>query len=92
MKAKIYRPAKTAMQSGKANTRLWILEMEQSQKRFTDPLMGWTGSSDMNQEVKLKFSTEAEAVNYAKSRGVDYEIIEPKTAKVIIKSYAENFK
>lgn len=91
-KAKIYKPVKTAMQSGKANSRIWVLEFEQENKRFNEPLMGWVGSSDMKQELKLRFKTKEEAVAYAQKAGLDFEVIEPKIPKVIIKSYADNFK
>ena len=92
MKAKIYKPAKNAMQSGIANVQKWIIEFEQKNSRFTDPLMGWTGSTDMNQEIKLKFNSKEEAISYAQRNDIEYEVIEPKTHKPIIKSYADNFK
>ncbi|AZL15182.1 ETC complex I subunit [Rickettsiales endosymbiont of Stachyamoeba lipophora] len=76
MHAKIYRPTKTAMQSGKANTRKWILEFEQDGGRFVEGLMGWTGSTDTLQQIKLYFSTKEQAINYAKKYLPQAEIIE----------------
>ena len=65
MLARIYKPAKTAMQSGRAKTQFWYLEFEQASARSVEPLMGWTSSSDMRQQVKLKFATKEDAIGYA---------------------------
>lgn len=89
-KARIYRPSKNAMQSGKAKNS-WVLEFEPESRKVVDNLMGWQGSSDMNQEIKLKFSSKEAAVSYAKKNSLDFEVIEPKSATIRIKSYAENF-
>ena len=70
MLARIFIPAKTAMQSGKANTREWLLEFEPASARVSDPLMGWTISSDMNGQVRLPFDTREEAVAYAQRHGI----------------------
>ena len=91
MIARIYRPAKTAMQSGKAKTRDWVLEFEAASARKADPLMGWTQSSDMNGQIKLSFEGRDEAVAYAQANGIPFQVIEPKTPKRIIKTYADNF-
>ena len=91
MLARIYRPAKTAMQSGKAKTREWLLEFEPASARGSDPLMGWTQSSDMNGQVRLHFETREEAVAYAQKHGIAFQLFEPKTPKRIIKAYADNF-
>ena len=91
MIARIYRPAKTAMQSGKAKTRDWILEFAPDSARKADPLMGWTQSSDMNGQIKLSFDNRDEAVAYAQAKGIPFQVIEPKTPKRIIKAYADNF-
>ena len=79
------------MQSGTGNTKKWRLEFDQENTRFIDPIMGWTGNSDMNQELSLSFDTEEEAVAYAKKKEYDYRVIPPKNRKKIIKSYAGNF-
>ena len=91
MIARIYRPAKTAMQSGKAKTRDWVLEFAPASARKADPLMGWTQSSDMNGQINLSFDSRDEAVAYAQANGIAFQVIEPKTPKRIIKTYADNF-
>jgi hypothetical protein len=91
MLARIYRPAKTAMQSGKAKTKDWILEFEPESARLPDPLMGWIQSRDMDGEVRLQFDTKEEAIAYAQAHGIAFRLIEPKTVKRIIKAYADNF-
>ena len=91
MLARIFRPAKTAMQSGKAKTKDWVLEFEPAAARRPDPLMGWTQSSDMDGQVRLAFDTRDEAIAYAQHRGIPFQVFEPKTAKRIIKAYADNF-
>lgn len=92
-KVRIYNPPKSAMQSGKANTKKWVLESVPTDARFVDPVMGWTGSSDMlASEIKLKFKTRQEAEEYAKNAGWEFEIIEPKQSKPRIKFYSDNFK
>ena len=73
MLARIYRPAKTAMQSGKAKSRDWRLEFEPASARTLDPLMGWTSSTDMNGQVRLSFETKEEAVAYAERHGITFE-------------------
>jgi ETC complex I subunit conserved region len=90
-KAKIYRPSKNAMQSGKANSVKWVLEYKPSSPKIVDNLMGWQGSKDMLQEIKLKFDNKDAAIAYAKKNGLDFEISEPHKEKLKIKSYAENF-
>ena len=91
MFARIYRPAKTAMQSGRAKTHQWVLEFAPASARTPDPLMGWSSSSDMNSQIKLTFETEAEAVAYAQKHGIPFRVTEPRTPKKIIKAYADNF-
>ncbi len=89
-KAKIYIPNKSAMQSGLAKSIKWILEYE-TKDPTKNPLMGWESSSDTSSELKLEFSTKESAINYAKKKRIDYELIEPKKRKVVKKSYADNF-
>ena len=91
MKVRIYRPAKTAMQSGRARTKNWLLEIEQQIGRFVEPIMGWTGSDDTNQQFKLCFATKGEAVAYAQKRGFEMDVEEPNLPAVKPKSYADNF-
>ena len=91
MKARIYKPAKNAMQSGEAKTRYWLLVYEPEKKPYIEPLMGWTGGSDMRQQLKLRFPTREEATAYAKRNNIPYEVWVPKPRKKIKKSYADNF-
>ncbi len=91
MTARIYCPTKNAMQSGMKNTRKWVLEYIAEKGKNLDPLMGWTGSSDMDGQISLKFSSKDDAVTYAKRNGIVYEVTEPKARKVRIKSYADVF-
>ena len=89
-KAKIYKPSRTAMQSGKRNTKKWCLEFD-TQNTGINPLMGWETSKDTMSEVRLQFSSKEQAINYAKKNNIDYYIIEPQKRKIIKKSYADNF-
>ncbi len=89
-KAKIYKPTRTAMQSGERNTKKWILEFD-TLNTGINPLMGWETSKDTMSEVKLEFSTKDQAINYARSNNIDYYIIEPQKRKIIKKSYSDNF-
>jgi len=89
-KAKIYIPNKNPMQSGTGNTDKWILEYE-TKDPTNNPLMGWESSSDTYTELKLKFSSKELAINYAKKKKIDFEIIEPRKRKIVKKSYADNF-
>ena len=91
MLARIYRPAKTAMQSGKAKTLEWVLEFEPASARLPDPLMGWAQSRDMNGQVRLQFDTREEAVAYAQRHGIAFEVLTPREHRRIIKAYADNF-
>ena len=93
MLARIYRPAKTAMQSGKAKSRDWRLEFEPASARTIDPLMGWTSSDDTQSQVRLRFATRAEAEDYAKDNGLDYVVVNQnkRAANVRARGYGENF-
>ena len=92
MLARIFRPAKTAMQSGKAMGGEWVLEFEPKDARRSDPLMGWTQTSDTeSSQVRLSFETREEAVRYADQHGLAFQLVDPKPAKRIIKAYADNF-
>jgi len=91
MTARIFKPARSATQSGQAND-WWVLEYEPEKPRTIDPLMGWTSSADMRSQIRLKFETREEAVAYAEREGVAYRVEEPKfsTRKTI--SYLDNFR
>jgi ETC complex I subunit-like protein len=92
MLARIYKPAKTAMQSGRAKMKEWVLEYEPATPREIDPLMGWTSSNDMLSQVRLFFETKEEAVDYAQKNGIPFRVFEPQPRAFIKKSYADNFK
>lgn len=89
--AKIYQPAKTAMQSGRGKTRRWVLEYERAEAGRPDAVMGWNTMPDTIAEVKLTFDSREEAVAYATAKKLDYTVSEPHSAVVPPKSYAENF-
>jgi len=89
-KAKIYKPSKSAMQSGIKKFEKWVIEFI-TDKPGTNPLMGWESSTDTYSELNLKFQSKELAIEYAKKNKIDYELIEPKTRKINKKSYADNF-
>ena len=89
-KAKIYKPTQTVMQSGKGNSKNWLLKFDTLNTGIS-PLMGWESSKDTMSEVKLDFSTREQAINYAKKNNIDYYVIEPQKRKIIKKSYSDNF-
>ena len=93
MFARIYQPARNAMTSGTAKTRNWILEYGPSEAKEIDPLMGWTGSGDMNSQVRIKFPTKEAALEYAKEHGIEAQVTEPHKRKANIRAggYGENF-
>ena len=88
-KAKIYKPTKTAMQSGKRNTKKWILEFD-SKNTGINPLMGWESSIDTLSEIRLEFETKDQAIKYAKKNNIDYYVLEDHKSKIIKKSYTDN--
>ena len=90
--ARIYRPAKTAMQSGRGQTRKWVLEYEPASRRDPDPLMGWSSARDTLNEVRLRFDTLDEARAFALAHGLEYTLIEPHARTAKTKSYADNFR
>ena len=92
MSARIFKPAKTAMQSGEARTKEWVLEFDPDVKREIDPLMGWTSSPDTQSQVRLEFANKDEAIAYAVREGLAYTVVEPKPRQTVKKSYGENFK
>lgn len=91
MEVRIYKPAKTAMQSGRGNTKQWVLEFEPTDAARPDHLMGWVGSGDTRGQVKLRFDSEDEAIQYAKKHGYSYTIERQKERSIQPKSYAANF-
>lgn len=91
MTARIFKPAKNAMQSGQAKTKDWQLDYEPEQQRVIEPLMGWTSSGDMKQQLSIRFHTKEDAVAYCEREGIAYQVLEPQDMKPRVKAYADNF-
>ncbi|MGN6463501.1 MAG: ETC complex I subunit [Pseudolabrys sp.] len=91
MIARIYKPAKTAMQSGTAKTREWVLDFEPEQPRVVEPLMGWTSSSDMRSQVRLRFDSKEAAIAYCQREGIPYRVAEEEKVARRAIAYADNF-
>jgi hypothetical protein len=93
MPARIYKPARTAMQSGTARTHSWVLDFGPGDGKDIDPLMGWTSSSDTQAQVRLTFATRDEAEAYAQAKGIDYTVTEPhsRAQNIRPRGYGENF-
>ena len=92
MVARIFKPARSAMQSGMAASKMWHLEYEPEARREVEPLMGWTSSGDMKSQIRLKFATRQEAIDYARRNAIAYRVEEPRPRKIRPKSYADNFR
>ena len=91
-RARIFRPAKTAMQSGRALTKQWVLEYEPTTPRAPDPLMGWSSARDTLNQVRMRFATLDEAKAFAEKHGIAYGVEEPHERRFKPKSYADNFR
>jgi ETC complex I subunit-like protein len=91
MTARIYKPARTAMQSGTGNTKEWVLDYEPEQPQAVEPLMGWTSSGDMKQQLRLRFDTKEEAIAYCEREGIAYQVFDSKPPKRARISYSDNF-
>ena len=93
MRARIYQPARNAMQSGTAKTHDWVLDFAPAEAREIDPLMGWTSSADTQRQVRLRFPSQAAAEDYARSKGIDYVVLPPhkRGANIRPAGYGENF-
>ena len=89
--ARIYKPARTAMQSGLANTKDWVLDYEPAEPRAVEPLMGWTSSGDMRQQLRLRFQTKEEAIAYCEREGIPFQVFESHERARRGLSYADNF-
>jgi hypothetical protein len=90
-KARIYRPAKNAMQSGRANSRKWVLEFEPTMRKEIDPLMGWSGSGDTQTQPKMRFASKEDAVSFAERNGLEFTVQTPEERVVRGKNYSDNF-
>jgi hypothetical protein len=91
MLAKIYRPSRNAMQSGKAGARRWLLEFEPGRAPPAELLMGWTSSADTNEQVRLAFDSKEQAIAFARRHAIPHEVYEPTEPKRVIKAYSDNF-
>lgn len=91
MTARIFKPSKTAMQSGTAKTKSWVLEYEPEKPREVEPLMGWTSSADMKQQIRLRFDSKDEAIAYCVRHGIPYQVLEPHEPARRPIAYADNF-
>jgi ETC complex I subunit conserved region len=91
MTARIYKPARTAMQSGAAKTKEWVLDYEPEQPRAVEPLMGWTSSGDMKQQLRLQFDTKEEAIAYCERNTIAYQVFETPPSRRQRISYSDNF-
>ena len=91
MVARIYKPAKTAMQSGKAKTKDWVLDYEPEEPRQIESLMGWTSSGDMRQQVRLRFASKEEAIAYCERNGIAFQVMQDKPSSRPVIAYSDNF-
>jgi hypothetical protein len=91
MIARIYKPSKSAMQSGKANTKEWVLDFEPEEPQNIEPLMGWTSSGDMRREVRLEFASKDEAIAFCQREGIPYQVLPDKEPTRRAISYSDNF-
>ncbi|HRK24985.1 MAG TPA: ETC complex I subunit [Beijerinckiaceae bacterium] len=92
MTARIYKPARNAMQSGQAKAKRWMLDFEPEARREVEPLMGWTSSSDMQAQVRMWFDSKEAAIAYAERNGIPYRVEEPRERVPRSASYSDNFK
>ncbi len=92
MKARIYKPAKTAMQAGRAQTQQWVLEYELETPRRPEPVMGWTSAADTLNQVRMKFYSQEAAVAFAESRGMSFTLGAEQARTIVPRSYLDNFK
>ena len=88
---RIYKPAKTAMQSGKARTKSWVIDFVHKDLEYIEPLMNWVGSYGTTNEINLSFASKEAAIDFAKSKGWPYTVQEPQQRRFTPKSYIDNF-
>ena len=91
MTIKIYKPSKTAMQSGRGQTKKWLAEYLSDISTTKDTLMGWTSSSDTRSQIKIFFDTKEQAINWAKKNNYQFYVVESQKRKIKPKTYAMNF-
>ncbi|MEM8916664.1 MAG: ETC complex I subunit [Pseudomonadota bacterium] len=91
VEARIYQPAKTAMQSGRGKSKGWILDYEPATPRRPEPLMGWVSSGDTLNQIRMTFETKEEAIAFAERKGLTYSVSEARTRKVTPRNYGDRF-
>lgn len=91
MFAKIYRPVPSAMQSGRAGSKEWVIEFDNASRRGVEPLMGWISSSDTSSQVRIHFETRDEAIAFAQREGLAFQVTERREPRRVVKSYSDNF-
>jgi hypothetical protein len=91
LKARIFKPAKNAMQSGRKGTKHWRLEFAPAAHKFVEPLMGWTGSSDTSEQVEIEFDDKESAIAFCEANNIEFTVFEPKKRRLHLKAYADNF-
>jgi len=92
MVARIYRPARTAMQSGKGKTKEWLFLYEPAQPKTVEPLMGYTSTGDMRSQIRLSFESKEQAIAYAERYGIAYLVEEEHVSVRPRVSYTDNFR
>ncbi len=92
MVARIFKPAKSAMQSGRGKGKNWLLTFDRQEARLKDPLMGYTSSTQMTSQIKLCFDKLDDAIQYAERNEIEYVVVQPKSRKISRTAYADNFK
>ena len=93
MSARIFQPSQNAMQSGKGKADIWVLEFDRQSRRTTEPLMGWTSVDGTQNQVRLKFHSKQDAIDYAERQNIEYSLIAPAAKRKPVKrSYADNFR
>ncbi len=92
MPARIFQRSRNAMQSGNARSDEWVLEFESTTPKRPDPLTGWSGGSDTQAQVMIRFPSQEAAIAYAKREGIDYHLVPPAQRKIRLQSYADNFR
>ena len=92
MKVKIYKPARNTMQSGRSNSKKWVLEYETETARRPEPLMGWTSANDTLNQMRMSFDSKEAAIDFAKNEGWEYTVSEPHARKITPRNYIDNFK
>ncbi len=92
MAARIYQEPKNAMQSGRARTDRWVLEFAPAEARQPDPLMGWAGSGDTQRQVRLTFTSDADARAYADRHGISVSVVATPPRRLKLQAYADNFR